>query len=84
MAWIKALYTRFGRKYRKNLKALYVVHPSTLIKVVVAMCRPFVSSKFWKKVQMVQSLAVLGEDVFLDRLDVPVRHGAPGRWRRAR
>lgn len=47
--WLKYLYSVFSRKYKKNLKAMYVVHPTMWIKAAMLFLTPFVSKKFWKK-----------------------------------
>jgi len=47
--WLKYLYGVFSRKYKKNLKAMYVVHPTMWIKAAMMFLTPFVSKKFWKK-----------------------------------
>jgi len=47
--WLKYLYSVFSRKYKKNLKAMYVVHPTMFVKAALLFMTPFVSKKFWKK-----------------------------------
>lgn len=37
------------RKYKKNLKAAYIIHASTLVRMTLKLFKPFISSKFWKK-----------------------------------
>lgn len=34
LSWLWQAYREFDRKYKKNLKALYLVHPTSFIKVV--------------------------------------------------
>jgi len=46
----------FNRKYKKNLSALYIVHPTFWVKCTLRLCRPFVSSKFWRKVTYVSHI----------------------------
>jgi Rho GTPase-activating protein 1 len=41
-AWLYRVWQSLDRAYKKNLKALYVVHPSVWVRVVIALCRPFV------------------------------------------
>lgn len=48
-AWLRNAYTIFNRKYKKNLKQLYIVKPTRWLKFSVALFRPFISTKFWKK-----------------------------------
>eukprot|EP00742_Colponemidia_sp_Colp-10_P009102 GILJ01009901.1.p1 GENE.GILJ01009901.1~~GILJ01009901.1.p1 ORF type:complete len:451 (+),score=65.41 GILJ01009901.1:479-1831(+) len=61
LLWIKRVYNLFNRKYKKNLKALYVVRPNFWLKTVMLMLRPFLSSKFWRKVTYLEQL----EDVWM-------------------
>jgi Rho GTPase-activating protein 1 len=34
LSWLWQAYKQFDRKYKKNLKALYLVHPTNFIRVV--------------------------------------------------
>ncbi|XP_062821400.1 bcl-2/adenovirus E1B 19 kDa-interacting protein 2-like protein isoform X2 [Anolis carolinensis] len=70
-AWIKQCYQTIDRRLRKNLKALVIVHPAWYVKALVAVFRPFISSKFSRKVQFVESLADLGQLIPLDQAHVP-------------
>ena len=47
------------RRYKKNLKKLYVLHPKMGIKIFFELSRVFVSTKFYNKLQYVQSIADL-------------------------
>jgi len=49
-AWFRKVYGTITRKYKKNLKQLFIVHPSMWVKFGFQFFRPFISSKFWKKV----------------------------------
>jgi hypothetical protein len=40
--WIRRCYQMIDRRLRKNLKGLYVVHPTFLVKTLVTLCRPFI------------------------------------------
>ena len=48
--WMRKVYTVFNRKYRKNLKQLFIIKPSHWIKLILSCFKPFVSGKFWRKV----------------------------------
>ena len=43
-------YKMLDRNFRKNLKNLYVVHPTWFIRVIWNFFRPFISDKFRKKI----------------------------------
>jgi len=49
MNWLRKIYSGLGFKYRKNIKALYLVHPSLWTKTVFLVMKPLLSQKFWKK-----------------------------------
>ncbi|KOB59787.1 hypothetical protein PFHG_01580 [Plasmodium falciparum HB3] len=54
-------YDTLPRKYKKNLKNLYLVHSGFLSKTLLTIVTPFISPKFWKKVEYIEKL----EDLFL-------------------
>jgi Rho GTPase-activating protein 1 len=43
------LYATMPREFRKNLKALYIVHPTFWVRSFMTFMYPFISQKFWKK-----------------------------------
>lgn len=74
LSWLQGAYKEFDRKYRKNLKALYVVHPTNFIKVLWNIFKPLISHKFGKKVTYVNHLGELWPLLQLrehDQLAVP-------------
>ena len=48
-AWMRHARNRLPHRFRKNLAALHIVHPSLFIRAMFGFFRPFISSKFWKK-----------------------------------
>ncbi|EDM15600.1 rCG60308, isoform CRA_a [Rattus norvegicus] len=44
LGWLQNAYKEFDRKYKKNLKALYVVHPTSLIKALWNIFKPLISA----------------------------------------
>jgi len=72
LKWLKQLYqVELDRKYKKNLKALLVVHPSNFVKIVMKVFSPLISSKFGKKVTFINRLNELKGYLHLDQLDIP-------------
>uniref|UniRef100_UPI00358F4D4B rho GTPase-activating protein 8 isoform X3 n=1 Tax=Myxine glutinosa TaxID=7769 RepID=UPI00358F4D4B len=71
-SWLRGAYKDFDRRYRKNLKALYVVHPSGFIKTVWKVFSSFISRKFSKKIVYVACLDELREHLKDIWLDIPV------------
>ncbi|XP_075408721.1 rho GTPase-activating protein 8 [Tenrec ecaudatus] len=71
LGWLQSAYKEFDRKYKKNLKALYVVHPTNFIKVLWGIFKPFISHKFGNKVTYFNYLSELWEHLRQDQLRVP-------------
>ncbi|XP_069505871.1 bcl-2/adenovirus E1B 19 kDa-interacting protein 2-like protein isoform X5 [Ambystoma mexicanum] len=71
MGWIKQCYQTIDRRLKKNLKALIIVHPTWYVKAVMAIIRPFISSKFGRKVQFMNSLWELSQLISLDQVHIP-------------
>ncbi|XP_017172245.1 rho GTPase-activating protein 8 isoform X5 [Mus musculus] len=71
LGWLQNTYKEFDRKYKKNLKALYVVHPTSLIKALWNIFKPLISHKFGKKVTYCSNLRELREHLQCDQLLIP-------------
>ncbi|XP_048578546.1 rho GTPase-activating protein 8-like [Nematostella vectensis] len=70
-SWLHQIYKELDRKYRKNVKALFIVHPSNFIKVLWGFFRKIASLKFAKKVTYINYLQELAEHVQLNQIDIP-------------
>ncbi|KAJ3184139.1 hypothetical protein HDU87_004985 [Geranomyces variabilis] len=70
-SWLYKAYSHLGREYRKNLKNLYVVHPSLWPRMIIQGMGAVVSPKFARKVQWVYTLADLGVSIPLNQLYIP-------------
>ncbi|XP_042690910.1 rho GTPase-activating protein 8 isoform X3 [Centrocercus urophasianus] len=71
LKWLQTAYKEFDRKYKKNLKALYVVHPTNFIKILWNIFKPLISHKFGKKVTYLNYLSDLREHLKYDQLNIP-------------
>lgn len=71
--WLKHCYQMIDRKLRKNLKLLYLVHPTFWLKTIVFMTKPFISAKFSKKLVFINSLAELTDILPLEQASIPER-----------
>ncbi|KAL2309725.1 hypothetical protein Nmel_005945, partial [Mimus melanotis] len=60
LKWLQTAYQEFDRKYKKNLKALCVVHPTNFIKILWNIFKPLISHKFGKKITCFNYLDDLG------------------------
>ncbi|XP_051970083.1 protein prune homolog 2-like isoform X1 [Xyrauchen texanus] len=69
--WLKRCYQMIDRRLRKNLKSFIIVHPSWFIRTILAITKPFISSKFSSKIRYVNSLAELEELIPMEYVDIP-------------
>lgn len=70
-SWLKRCYQMIDRKLKKNLKALYLVHPTFWLKTLVIMIKPFISSKFSRKMHFISSLAELYDILPIEEASIP-------------
>ncbi|KAM3869828.1 BCL2/adenovirus E1B 19 kDa protein-interacting protein 2 [Diretmus argenteus] len=71
VGWLRKCYQQIDRRLRKNLKSLIIVHPSWFIRTLLALTRPFISSKFSEKIKYVYSLTDLAELVPMEYVSIP-------------
>lgn len=69
--WMKRCYKMIHRRLRKNLKELLVVHPSFFMRALITFFRPFISSKFSRKLRLISSLKELSNSVDLASVSIP-------------
>uniref|UniRef100_A0A8C6Y5H4 Rho GTPase activating protein 8 n=1 Tax=Naja naja TaxID=35670 RepID=A0A8C6Y5H4_NAJNA len=77
LSWLQSAYKEFERKYKKNLKALYIVHPTNFIRIIWNVFRPLLSHKFGKKVFYLNYLSDLRDHLKYEHLNIPeevIRH----------
>ncbi|KAL8595557.1 hypothetical protein ACOMHN_000765 [Nucella lapillus] len=70
-SWLKRCYQGIDRRLRKNLQALFLVHPTLWLKTVVLMTRPFISAKFSSKLQFVRTLSDLKQLIPMEYVYIP-------------
>ncbi|CAH1790581.1 unnamed protein product, partial [Owenia fusiformis] len=71
MMWLKKCYDIIDRRLKKNLKGLLLVHPTMWLKASVMMSKPFISSKFNKKLQYIRTLDELRGKIPMEYIYVP-------------
>lgn len=71
LRWLQGAYRELDRKHKKNLQALYIVHPTSFVRVLWTVFKPLVSHKFGKKVAYFSSLSALREHLQCGPLAVP-------------
>ncbi|RCN35741.1 RhoGAP domain protein [Ancylostoma caninum] len=69
--WLFQAYKVLDRRYKKNLKALYVVHPTRFIRIIWGLFKPFISSKFEDKFHYVNCIKDLEDALSVARLNLP-------------
>ncbi|XP_006789375.1 BCL2/adenovirus E1B 19 kDa protein-interacting protein 2 isoform X3 [Neolamprologus brichardi] len=71
VGWLRKCYQQIDRRLRKNLKSLIIVHPSWFIRTLLALTKPFISSKFSQKIKYVYSLSDLADLVPMEYVSIP-------------
>ncbi|XP_029607863.1 BCL2/adenovirus E1B 19 kDa protein-interacting protein 2 [Salmo trutta] len=71
VGWLRKCYQQIDRRLRKNLKSLIIVHPSWFIRTLLALTKPFISSKFSQKIQFVFNLTDLSVLVPMEYVSIP-------------
>ncbi|KAG8126001.1 putative Rho GTPase-activating protein [Naja naja] len=71
LGWLRDAYREFDRKYKKNIKALFIVHPTMFIKTLLILFKPLISFKFGRKIFYANYLSDLEEHVKLEQLGIP-------------
>ncbi|KAJ6641479.1 Rho GTPase-activating protein 68F, partial [Pseudolycoriella hygida] len=64
-------YKDLDRNFRKNLKKLYVVHPTLFIRIIWNFFKPFISEKFKNKLIYISNLDELRQSLGLNQLKLP-------------
>ncbi|KAJ8340506.1 hypothetical protein SKAU_G00351390 [Synaphobranchus kaupii] len=72
-SWLREAYREFDRKYKKNIKALYIVHPTMFIRTLLILFKPFISFKFGQKINYINYLSELEDIVKCKQLVIPAR-----------
>jgi Rho GTPase-activating protein 1 len=63
LAWALSAYQSLGRKYRKGIKRLYIVHSGTWTRIILEVAGRIVSPKFARKVKYIGTLSELAVHV---------------------
>ncbi|KAJ7151591.1 SBDS protein C-terminal domain-containing protein [Mycena filopes] len=69
--WVWKAYRSLSRKYRKNLKRLYIVHSSFFSKMLFSLAGAIISPKFFRKLTYITTLSELACHIPLTQIDVP-------------
>jgi len=69
--WVWKAYRSLSRKYRKNLKQLFIVHPSFFTKMLFSLAGATISPKFFRKIAYIETLSDLARHVPITQIDIP-------------
>lgn len=71
LAWLKELYYMLTYKYKKNLKAFYIVHPTMLTKIMTWWFSSFLAPAIKKKLFTLEGIEHLYAVIARDQLEIP-------------
>ncbi|KAI3384599.1 hypothetical protein SNEBB_000081 [Seison nebaliae] len=69
--WLIHAYKSLDRNFKKNMKSLYIVHPTSFIKFLHTLFKPIISYKFGKKLFYISDVEALATIVRLEELTIP-------------
>ncbi|PVF98450.1 Rho GTPase activation protein, partial [Serendipita vermifera] len=69
-SWIWKAYRSLSRKYRKNLKRLYIVHSSGFTRMLFSLAGAMISPKFYAKIEYVGTLSDLAKHVPITQMNI--------------
>ncbi|CAF1108383.1 unnamed protein product [Adineta ricciae] len=72
LKFLRKCYQMINFRLRKNLRSVYVVHPTRWLRTVIALSRPFFSNKFYHKVNYIYTIAELERQFPNNQLSIPV------------
>eukprot|EP00736_Rhodelphis_marinus_P008738 Rmarinus@m.27405 len=70
-SWLRHIYNLFDRRYKKNLKTMYVLHPGFFFKSLLSYFKPIMSKKFWNQILTLDSILDLLRYVPASKLRLP-------------
>ncbi|OSX56415.1 hypothetical protein POSPLADRAFT_1159761 [Postia placenta MAD-698-R-SB12] len=69
--WVWKAYRSLSRKYRKNLKKLFIVHSTFFTKMLFSLAGTIISPKFFRKITYINTLSELACHIPLTQIDIP-------------
>ncbi|CAF0793324.1 unnamed protein product [Rotaria sp. Silwood1] len=71
LKFLRKCYQMINFRLRKNLRSVYVVHPTRWLRTIIALSRPFFSKKFYHKINYLYTIAELERQFPRNRLSIP-------------
>ncbi|KAA6380600.1 MAG: hypothetical protein EZS28_023870, partial [Streblomastix strix] len=59
LLWNLSLYRSLPYAYKKNLKRILIIKPTRMVRTILVLARPFISSKFYRKIEFLDNLKAL-------------------------
>ncbi|CAF1511487.1 unnamed protein product [Rotaria magnacalcarata] len=72
LKFLRKYYQMVNFRLRKNLRGIYVVHPTRWLRTVIAVSRPFFSNKFYHKVHYIYTIAELEREFPNNPITIPL------------
>ncbi|KAG8823480.1 hypothetical protein FRC19_003733 [Serendipita sp. 401] len=69
-SWIWKAYRSLSRKYRKNLKKLYIVHSTGFSRMLFSLAGAIISPKFYAKIDYITTLSDLATHIPLSQIKI--------------
>ncbi|KAJ7523247.1 hypothetical protein O6H91_18G043300 [Diphasiastrum complanatum] len=71
LGWMKRVQQILGQRHRRNLQAIYILHPTLGLKATILALQVLVDQEVWKKVVYVERLLELFKFVPREQLTIP-------------
>ena len=71
MSFIKTFWSSVDRRYKKNLKALHIVHPTIFAKMMIWFVMTFAARKFGRKIKMLKGTELLYDSIAPESIEIP-------------
>ncbi|EEC10256.1 conserved hypothetical protein [Ixodes scapularis] len=85
LGWLWTAFRTFDRRYKKNLKALYLVHPTSFLKILYQLFRPYIRNVLAFSLETVYTLRTLStlcrQTVLWTRVKTAGRNKKRLRWK---
>ncbi|KAA6360846.1 MAG: hypothetical protein EZS28_043628, partial [Streblomastix strix] len=77
LLWNLSLYRSLPYAYKKNLKRILIIKPTRMVRTILVLARPFISSKFYRKIEFLENLKALIPIIRPEQLQLPVIYHRP-------
>jgi hypothetical protein len=71
ISWLKMMNSLFDVRLGNNLMALYIIHPTFMLKAFLGLSTPFLAANMRNKIQMIDDLTHLFRVLKRDQVQLP-------------